>query len=201
MKSCLTIFKIFVLFTAAAITVACARTQVVLLPDQDGKVGVVEVSGRGSKTLDQPYQTTQTARVAGILTPARTLDEYQVKTDFKEAMAAEPVKPANFVFYFTSGSAELTSASFRLIPKVLEAIRVRNSTDIIISGHTDTVGTDDYNRKLSLRRAKSVEKILLSKGIYEEAIEVTYHGKGNPLIPTGQGVDEPRNRRVEVTVR
>jgi outer membrane protein OmpA-like peptidoglycan-associated protein len=195
------IVKLSVLLAAAAFTLACARTQVVLLPDQDGHVGAVEISGRGTKTLDQPYQTTQTTHVAGILTPARTLDEHQVKTEFKEAMAAEPVKPANFVFYFTSGSADLTSASLRLIPKVMQAIKDRNSTDIIISGHTDTVGTDDYNRKLSLRRAKAVEKILLSKGIYEEAIEVTYHGKGNPLIPTGPGVNEPRNRRVEVTVR
>lgn len=201
MKSCLKIFKTFVLFTAAAVTVGCSTTQVVLLPDQDGKVGVVEVSGRGTQTLDQAYQTTQTAHVAGILTPVRTLDASQVKADFREAMAAEPVKPASFVFYFTSGSADLTQASLRLIPKVLEAIKVRNSTDVIISGHTDTVGADDYNKKLSLRRAKAVEKILISKGIYEEAIEVTYHGKGNPLIPTGPGVAEPRNRRVEVTVR
>jgi outer membrane protein OmpA-like peptidoglycan-associated protein len=198
---CLKIFKIFALLAAAAITAGCATTQVVLLPDQDGKVGSVEVSGRGTQTLDQAYQTTQTTHVAGILTPARQLDEAGVKTTFKEAMAAEPVKPANFVFYFTSGSADLTTASLRLIPKVMEAIRERNSTDIIVSGHTDTVGTDEYNKKLSLRRAKAVEKILISKGIYEEAIEVTYHGKGNPLIPTGPGVNEPRNRRVEVTVR
>jgi outer membrane protein OmpA-like peptidoglycan-associated protein len=201
MKSFPNILKFFILLAAASITAGCANTQVILLPDQDGKVGVVEVSGRGSQTLSQPYQTTQTTHVAGILTPARTLDEQKVKTDFAEALSAEPVKPANFVFYFTSGSAELTSASMRLIPRVLEAIKARNSTDIIISGHTDTVGTDDYNRKLSLRRAKAVEKILLSKGIYDEAIEVTYHGKGNPLIPTGPGVNEPRNRRVEVTVR
>jgi outer membrane protein OmpA-like peptidoglycan-associated protein len=201
MKSFLNALKIFTAFAAAVSIFGCANTQVVLLPDQDGKVGVVEVSGRGTRTLDQPYQTTQTTHVAGILTPARTLDEHQVKTEFKEAMAAEPVKPANFVFYFTSGSADLTSASLRLVPKVMQAIKDRNSTDIIISGHTDTVGTDDYNKKLSLRRAKAVEKILLSKGIYEEAIEVTYHGKGNPLISTGPGVNEPRNRRVEVTVR
>lgn len=201
MSSCLKVFKIFALLAAAAITAGCATTQVVLLPDQDGKVGSVEVSGRGTQTLDQPYQTTQTTHVAGLLTPARQLDEAGVKTTFKEAMAAEPVKPANFVFYFTSGSADLTPASLRLIPKVMEAIRERNSTDIIVSGHTDTVGTDEYNRKLSLRRAKAVEKILISRGIYEEAIEVTYHGKGNPLIPTGPGVNEPRNRRVEVTVR
>ena len=201
MKSFLNALKIFMACAAAVFIVGCARTQVVLLPDQDGKVGVVEVSGRGTQTLDQPYQATQTTHVAGVLTPSRTLDEYQVKTDFKEAIAAEPVKPAAFVFYFTSGSADLTSSSLRLIPKVMEAIRARNSTDIIISGHTDTVGTDDYNRKLSLRRARAVEKILISKGIYDEQIEVTYHGKGNPLIPTGPGVDEPRNRRVEVTVR
>lgn len=193
--------RIFAILIAALLTFACSSTQVVLLPDQDGHVGSVEVSGRGTKTLDQPYQTTKTTHVAGVLTPASTLDETQVRTQFKEALAAEPVKPANFIFYFTSGSAELTPASLRLIPKVMQAIKERDSTDIIISGHTDTVGADEYNRKLSLRRAKAVEKILLSKGILDEAIEVSYHGKGNPLIPTGPGVNEPRNRRVEVTVR
>lgn len=195
------LFKLLLLLAAAAITAGCSTTQVVLLPDQDGHVGSVEVSGRGTKTLDQPYQTTQSTHVAGLLTPTKTMEVDQVRTEFRDALAAEPLKPANFIFYFTSGSAQLTSASLRIIPKVIEAIKARNSTDIIVSGHTDTVGADEFNRKLSLRRAQAVEKMLLSKGIDSEAIEVTYHGKGNPLIPTGPGVDEPRNRRVEVTVR
>lgn len=198
------ILKVFMIFAAAALaTSACAPTsQIVLLPDPDGKVGKVDVSGpKETQRLERAWESTETSALSGEPGNPRTLDETQVKAAFKEALAAQPMLPASFIMYFSSGSSELVSESKRMIPKVLEAIKERNSTDIIVSGHTDTVGSEDYNRKLSLRRARAVEKILLSRGIEAESIEVTYHGKGNPLVPTGEGVAEPRNRRVEITVR
>jgi len=91
--------------------------------------------------------------------------------------------------------------SLKVLPDVLEAVRARKSTNIIVSGHTDSVGSDEFDRKLSLRRARAVANILVARGVNRENIEVTYHGKKNPLIPTPDGVPEPRNRRVEITVR
>jgi outer membrane protein OmpA-like peptidoglycan-associated protein len=70
-----------------------------------------------------------------------------------------------------------------------------------VVGHTDTVGDKLYNYKLSLKRARALASLLVSKGVDRSILEITSHGKDNPLVPTGDQVSEPRNRRVEVTVR
>jgi outer membrane protein OmpA-like peptidoglycan-associated protein len=181
----------------------CASTtQVVLLPDPDGKVGILEVSNvKGSQTLNQTWQSTEAASMDRTPSEPKILEEKQVRQAFREALEAEPIPPVSFIIYFRSDSSALSIESLALLTKVIDAIQARESTDIIISGHTDAVGPIDYNRRLSLRRAKAVEDILVARGIDRQNIQVTYHGKGNPLIPTPDGVPEPRNRRVEITVR
>jgi len=181
----------------------CApTTQVVLLPDPDGKVGILEVSNvKGTQTLNQAWQATESASMDRTPSKPEILEETKVRQVFQEALAAEPIPPASFIIYFRMDRATLSPESLSLLTKVMEAIQVRKSTDIIVSGHTDAVGSGEYNRRLSLRRARAVADILVAGGIDRENIHVTYHGKGNPLVPTPDGVPEPRNRRVEITVR
>jgi len=63
------------------------------------------------------------------------------------------------------------------------------------------VGKKGYNYSLSMNRARAVASILAGEGIDPSVLEITSHGKDNPLVPTGDQVPEPRNRRVEITVR
>jgi outer membrane protein OmpA-like peptidoglycan-associated protein len=88
-----------------------------------------------------------------------------------------------------------------LLPDVLAAIKSHESTDISVVGHTDSTGTADYNLGLSLRRARKIADILVSKGVDRAIIEIDYFGKAKPLIGKPEGVPELRNRRVEITVR
>ena len=120
---------------------------------------------------------------------------------FLEALEAEPLPPVTFMVRFRSDSAVLSTESLSMLQQVIAAIRERNSTDIIISGHTDAVGADAYNQTLSLKRARAVADALAARGIDGQTFRITYHGKGNPLVPTADGVQEPRNRRVEITIR
>jgi outer membrane protein OmpA-like peptidoglycan-associated protein len=177
-------------------------TQVVLLPDPNGKVGIVEVSNpAGVQVLDQAWQATESKNFDALPSDPKTLDERQVRQSFREALEAEPIQPVTFIIHFKSSSASLLPESRALLAQVMEAVRVRESTDIIVSGHTDTVASVEYNRNLSLRRAQTVADMLVTRGIQRQHIQITYHGKSNPLVPTPDGVPEPRNRRVEITVR
>jgi len=177
-------------------------TQVVLLPDPDGKVGILEVSNvKGTQTLNKAWQATESASMDRPPSEPKTLEEKQVRQAFHEALEAQPVPPVSFSIYFRTGSAALSTESLTLLTKVTDAIQARKSTDIIISGHTDAVGSTDDNYRLSIRRAKAVADMLVKRGIDRQNIQETYHGKGNPLVPTPDGVPEPRNRRVEITVR
>jgi outer membrane protein OmpA-like peptidoglycan-associated protein len=195
-------FHIATLF-AILLNMGCApATKVVLLPDPNNKVGVVAVSSsNGVQVLDKPWQTTEVSNPDKSPSVPWLMDEKEVRVMFKEALAAEPIPPMSFIVYFKTEVSDLTSESFKTLSRVLEEIKIRKSTDIIVSGHTDTVGSVEKNRVLSLKRAKVVADYFVSKGVKPESIDVTYHGKGNPLIPTPDGVPEPRNRRVEIMVR
>ncbi|MFA5182281.1 MAG: OmpA family protein [Syntrophales bacterium] len=193
---------IFLLLLVLLMSGCAPTTQIVLLPDPDGKVGILEVSNvKGAQTLNHAWQATESASMDRTPSEPKILEEQNVRQVFREALAAEPIPPANFIIYFKTDRATLSTESLSVLAKVIEAIQVRKSTDIIVSGHTDAVGSGDYNRRLSLRRARAVTDILVARGIDRENIQITYHGKGNPLVPTPDGVPEPRNRRVDITVR
>ncbi|MDO8722315.1 MAG: OmpA family protein [Syntrophales bacterium] len=188
---------------ALLLNTGCApATKVVLLPDPDGKVGVVDVSSdKGIQTLGKPWQTTEVSSQDKAPSVPRLMNEKEVRAMFKEALSAEPIPPVFFIVYFETDSSDLTTGSLKILSRVLEEIKVRKSTNIIVSGHTDGVGSVEKNQVLSLKRAKVVAAFFVSKGVKPESIDVTYHGKGNPLIPTPDGVPEPRNRRVEIIAR
>ena len=85
--------------------------------------------------------------------------------------------------------------------EILSTIGRRRSNDVSIIGHTDRVGSRDQNYRLGLDRAAEVRSLLVRRGVDPSFIQVDSHGQDNPLVPTGDQVQEPRNRRVEVTVR
>jgi outer membrane protein OmpA-like peptidoglycan-associated protein len=72
-------------------------------------------------------------------------------------------------------------------------------THLEVTGHTDTVGSDAYNMRLSRRRAESVAAELEKDGIPASEIAIFAKGKRDLLVPTADGVREPQNRRVQIT--
>jgi len=186
-----------------SVLVGCgAGSMVVLIPDPEGKVGQLSVTNEGGQQmLSEKNQSVKV--IDGKTAPgkAATLSDREIQAVFSEALAARPLPPATFILYFLPGSDELTDESKAVLPQIFETIRKRGSTDIVISGHTDTVGDMDYNYRLGLERAQATSKILVANGATQANITVTSHGEGNPLIKTADDVAEPGNRRVEITIR
>jgi outer membrane protein OmpA-like peptidoglycan-associated protein len=188
---------------AVLLTSGCAaKNMVVLLPDNDGHVGEVQISNKaGMQTIDKAWQA---SRVKSGDTPpgaAESIEEKEVQKVFGAALRALPEPPMRFILYFRVESTELLADSMRSIPEVVGQISARHSRDVGVSGHTDSVGTDDYNMELSNRRAIRIKEMLVSQGVSPDDIELNYFGKRNPLIDVGDNVPEPRNRRVEIHVR
>ncbi len=73
--------------------------------------------------------------------------------------------------------------------------------DVYVIGHTDTVGELRGNDQLSAQRAETVKDFLVGIGIPAERIQTAGRGKREPIVPTDDNVDEPKNRRVEINVR
>ena len=177
------------------------RNVVQLLADPDGHVGVVTVANQGgSATLHVAGCAVRVANAKTAPTPPEDLTEAEAESLFGIARRALPEKPVHFSLYFESESVKLVPESQRLLTEVLAAAKQRNSRDIAVIGHSDRAGAADYNMELSRRRATFVRNQLVKVGIAQEFLEVTSHGSSNPLVET-KNPHEPKNRRVEVTVR
>ena len=83
----------------------------------------------------------------------------------------------------------------------LDDLKQRPVADIVVVGHTDTVGSDAFNDALALQRAETIRVALIRRGIASADVVATGRGKRELLVPTADGVAEPRNRRVEIVVR
>jgi outer membrane protein OmpA-like peptidoglycan-associated protein len=174
---------------------------VVLLPDSDsGTVGRVVVSNpAGSTELSTAWAST---RVTSSQAPAvRVLSESEVKERFGDVIATLPPPPRHFMLLFRFDSEELTDESKALVRDVLRTVKSQPVPDVVVVGHTDTTGTPQSNIELGLRRANAVRTLLVAAGLGESAIDVRSHGEAELLVKTSNGVFEPRNRRVEITVR
>ena len=114
---------------------------------------------------------------------------------------ALPRPPARFILYFPHDHVELTRESRAKVREVIRTIKEHTPVDVSVVGHTDRVGTRRYNYRLSLERARAVASYLIAEGVDPSILAIDSHGENNPLVPTGDEVSEPRNRRVEVTVR
>ncbi len=189
-------------FLSSIVSCAPKRNLFVLLPDPDGKVGKIEVSNKGgSQLLTEPRQMTQVKDASTAPSPPVSMKEEEVLKLFFEALSAQPEPPLKFLLFFVTGTTNLSEESQRQLQEILKAAAARQPVDISVVGHTDRVGSREANYKLGLERAGALKAILVSKGVAPETIEVSSHGEDNPIIKTQDGVAEPRNRRVEVTVR
>ena len=173
---------------------------IVVVPDRDGRVGTVVVSGaQGSTTLDRPYAA---ARVEeGGKPETRAVSRAEVNKIFGGAIAAQPLRPVSFLLYFQEGTDEYTPESRQAFEGVFAEIARRKAAEIAVIGHTDRVGKVEFNDALSLKRAERVRNDFRDRGIPEKSVSVAGRGEREPIVPTADEVPEPRNRRVEINVR
>ena len=188
------------LFTIVLVGCAAPKTgSVVLLPEREGRPTALTVLQGGKEAmLSQPYAA---AHLTGSGPQAYQSSAQEVQTYFAAALAAQPAAPVQFTLYFIEGKDELTQESKRLIDSVFAEIARRPVPDIVVVGHTDRVGSDAFNDTLSRQRAEVVRKALLARAMAPDKVTAIGRGKREPIVPTADGVAEPRNRRVEIQVR
>ncbi len=167
--------------------------------------------------------TLQIAEAGGLQTnPATSLDQYifqaplsavvTLKAHFSggedapaptaayvppPVVAPAPVAHSYMVF-FDFNKSDLTPQAVNIVDQAAHNAGPAKVTKLEVTGHTDTVGSDAYNMRLSRRRAESVAAQLEKDGIASSEIEIIAKGKRDLLVPTADGVKEPQNRRVQI---
>lgn len=176
-----------------------SKGTVVLMPEKDGRPTAVTITRDNKQlVLDQPYAA---ARIGSQALEAYQSSQPDVEKEFGPALAAQPVGAQSFVLYFVEGSDDFTADSIELVKQMLAEVGRRPVPDVLVVGHTDSVGSDQFNDALGQRRAEAVRNALIGRGIAPGNIRAISRGKRALAVPTADGVAEPRNRRVEVIVR
>ena len=175
---------------------------VMLLPDPErDTTGRAAVSSAGaSADLDAAGEYT----LIGVNQPptrVKMMKESEVKRLYGDLLATLPPAPTHFTLFFRFESDELTDESRALVPDVLRAMKNRPVPEVAVVGHTDTTGTPTSNFDLGMKRGNMVRGLLLAAGLDPKAVEVTSHGEAVLLVRTADETYEPRNRRVEITIR
>lgn len=113
---------------------------------------------------------------------------------------APVVEPTSSIFYFPFDEYRLTGESLESLHVFIIGIQAAWPAEIIINGHADRAGSEEYNLALSERRARFVLDELLAAGIDPSAISYYAFGETDPRLATEDGVAEQANRRVEIFI-
>jgi iron complex outermembrane receptor protein len=113
-------------------------------------------------------------------------------------VAPTPSTPRSYMVFFDFNKSDLTAQAVQIVDTAAKNAAPAKVTQIEVTGHTDTVGSDAYNMRLSRRRAESVAAEMEKQGIPSSEIEIVAKGKNDLLVPTADGVKEPQNRRVQI---
>ena len=205
-------FGVWLAIAAVAIATACGPKRIslpvrpgqsltVLLPDSD-------THSTGDASVSNPFGSVELAeeRDAALATAngrpvLGKVSAADVNDIFGDALSALPPPPRNFTLFFRFESDELTDQSKALIPEILAAVKAHAVQDVVVIGHTDTMGTQQANFALGLKRAMMVRNLLVEAGLDGSTIDVTSVGELDLLVKTPDETPEPRNRRVDIAVR
>jgi outer membrane protein OmpA-like peptidoglycan-associated protein len=148
-----------------------------------------------------PAKETQTAAVPAPAERVKIVEVPVEKLVVKEV--PKVVEVEKFVFpavAFRFDSAELTDLGKGQVYLAAQRLKEKPELAVLVEGHTDNVGTDDYNQKLGLRRAQSVIKELVAQGIESNRMSATSVGETKPMIDQSNQWARAVNRRVEFQV-
>lgn len=101
---------------------------------------------------------------------------------------------------FQINSAALSEAAKTNLEKVAGVFVKYPETNLLIEGHTDDTGPDDFNMELSKKRAYSVSDYLVSKGVSSSRMNIKWYGETQPKVPNTSEANRTQNRRVEVAI-
>ena len=150
----------------------------------------------------RPYAVTETQTVRETVVEAPPASPPPAIV--AEAPPAPPPPPApavivrNYVVFFDFDKSNLTDEARQVVSSAVDTAKRTGTARITVTGHTDTVGSQRYNQRLSERRAMAVKQEMVRLGMNGSEIMTVGKSFNDPLVPTGPGVREPQNRRAMI---
>jgi len=179
----------------------CASPSLVLLNDEGGGHGAVAVLESRGKPIEQVVNIPDSrTRLGGARPMTRGLAS-GLNADERALIAFLPPPPVSFIVNFNEGTTTLAPGADSVIDAIRAEVAHRQGAEIQVTGHTDTLGSDDANDALSEKRADEIVKALIVMGFDPALMSAVGRGERAPLVKTGDGVANASNRRVEIIIR
>lgn len=187
---------------AALLLGGCATSSLVLLPDDDGgqgAVAVLEADGKPSETVIG--QGNSRTKLGDANADSKPLGDNGLKAEEAALLSGLPPAPKSFTLYFDQGTVTPTQDSQSVLVALRAEIAARSGPHVEVTGHTDTVGGEADNDRLSLQRAEEVLNWLAGQGFDRSQMSATGRGERDLKEPSIDNFSSAANRRVEVIVR
>ena len=155
-----------------------------------------------TETKNEGFQADDIGYCRGLFWDNLALVEEAIKPEpmaEPEPMPAPEPVARDYLVYFDFDKFNVRPDAASILDRVAAAINEMGATKVRLVGHTDTMGTPEYNQVLSVERADSVRDYLKSKGVTAE-ISATGVGESDPRVPTPDQVAEQENRNVQIRI-
>lgn len=165
--------------------------------DRDGKIRLVVSYDDTYEIRFLSLDISQNEHVEKFDIPAQQDLRYGLYMTYKEPKTKVFVLEGVF---FNTGKATLKAHSFKPLGVLLEYLKMKKDVEIELGGHTDNVGSDEDNQKLSEARANTVRRWLIKKGIASNRISAFGYGESKPRASNDTAQGRRKNRRTEVRI-
>ncbi len=158
---------------------------------------------RAAKAKDEAEQARMAARAEAEKAARAKAEADQLTKELSDLKAKQTERGIVLTIgdvLFATGKADLSSDALRSVDKLADFLQKYPNRNVLIEGHTDSVGSDEFNLTLSQKRADSVKEALISKAISEERITAKGYGKKYPVASNETAAGKQQNRRVEVII-
>jgi len=194
--------RLTITLTFAMFFVGCGAKSTVLLLDSGKSQNAVVVSNdKGSQTLDKVGSFIGLKDKETAPAKPKVMDKDEIAKRFGAVMAASPLKSESYKLYFQPSKMLLTAASEVTLKEALLSIKKHTPAKVDIIGHTDTVGANALNLKVSLKRAKYVESLIVEQNIKDVSLTSKGYGEEDLSVATPDNTDEAQNRNVEIFIK
>lgn len=193
--------RLYVIALSTFFFIGCEPTTIVLLKSEKSQNAVVVSTNKGSANLDKIGSFVTLTDKEEKPSEVKIMSQKEISRRFAKALAAAPKKPIQYILYFTPDNKSLIPSSEKLLLKAVNSIKERSPCMVDIIGHTDTVGSNELNIKVSLQRAKYIEIRLKEKAIQVISLATKGYGEEDLLILTPDNTSEPKNRNVEILIK
>jgi outer membrane protein OmpA-like peptidoglycan-associated protein len=127
--------------------------------------------------------------------------ENPATVSLKAPPAAAPLTPRTWMVFFDTNSVALSPQAVNTVSAAADVAKTSGNAKVTVAGYTDTEGSAAYNQALSVRRANAVRDGLVRSGLSPQSVTVIGEGEMGLLVPTGDQVKYPSNRRAAIVVQ